>query len=173
MSFQQSPRDVIRLFFQHVADAGRGLTPREREEAWREAWKLTQWTWRAGFSMEALPPPFTERIRRALKRQPIHQSKDIVKSTPEDLAREIGGLKIIRLEGVGRVRIIAGPRCEVPVIVKTANHGRQVLRPYLICETAPFCPSLIGEWGVNPVSCLRIGELESGEHFTPSVRRVG
>ncbi len=170
---QVTPRQTARLFFQAVAKATTALTKETREAAWQEAWEVTQWTWRAGFSEKALPPPFTERIRRALKGESLHPTKDMVKWGPDVLRETMQSIGIIHLESIGRVRIVSGPRCEVPVIVKTSRHGRQIILPYLICENAPFSPTLNGQWGVNPVSCSRVRTEPTSENFTPPLQSLG
>lgn len=45
---------------------------------------------------------------------------------------------------------------DVIVAITFLSGRRAKMTMRIICETAPYTPSLEGEWNVNPISCLRI-----------------
>jgi len=47
---------------------------------------------------------------------------------------------------------------QVKVWLKGANDPFLLERAVVICEFGPYMPSIKGDWGVNPVSVLRMGQ---------------
>ena len=74
-----------------------------------------------------------------------------------DLAESLGDIDIKSWKIMKSARI--GQTCkDVTVNVVFGQNGttnKRRLKIRVICETAPYQPSLLGDWGVNPISVMR------------------
>ena len=50
---------------------------------------------------------------------------------------------------------IVGDACRDVYIEIDYGKGIKEIKARVICETAPYKPSIEGNWGINPISCLK------------------
>ena len=67
--------------------------------------------------------------------------------------------KITRFK-IGEGKRITSTHYSYPVDFKRGNNWFSVVLQ-IICEKAPYTPSIKGFWGVNPISFLRLDEKDS------------
>ncbi len=76
-----------------------------------------------------------------------HRDQDAIKYLESLICRAIDNYRI-----QPHNKIIGESCIDLHVSMRIANGVAKVYRFRLICETAPYTPSLDGDWGVNPIS---------------------
>jgi len=71
----------------------------------------------------------------------------------DKLSRKPSACEIISHTNLGNVKQ------EIKVKLAFSDGEVTVNRAILVCESAPFCPAVYGDWGVNPVSILQVVEV--------------